>query len=260
MLTILGNNSAGLKAKLFSFENLVKLLNPAVFMVQETKLYRKGTIQLENFCIFEQLRETNEGGGLMTIVHKNLQPALIPTKNTSKMSINVLVVEATVRKSRIRFINSYGVQESSSTEDKVDYYSTLEEEIQSTLDAGCMLCWETDANAKFGPDYIKGDPHEITNNGKLLLSLIQRYNLVIVNGTEKCSGIITRMKRKGKNIEKSVIDFFIVCQALFQMVTKMDIDEDRKLVLTKFNSNKGKTSVIESDHNPLKLELDISWK
>jgi hypothetical protein len=195
----------------------------------------------------------------MTIVHNNLQPALIPTQNCSEMSINVLVVEATVRNSKIRFINSYGVQETSPAKDKADYYSTLEEEIQLTLDAGCMLCWETDANAKMGPDYIKGDPHEITPNGKLLLSLIERHNLVIVNGTDKCAGIITRMRRKGNIIEKSVIDFFIVCQTLFQLVTRMEIDEDRNYVLTKFSKYKGKTHVIKSDHNPLKLEVNISW-
>ena len=259
MLTIIGNNCAGLKAKLFSFRNLVNVQKPAVVMVQETKLYRKGTIQLENFCIFEKLRDNNEGGGLMTIIHENLQPALIQTQNSSKMSVNVLVVEATLRKSKVRFINSYGIQETSTVEDKVDFYSTLEDEIQSTFDAGCMLCWETDANAKLGPEYIKGDPHEITNNGKLLLNLVERYNLVIVNGTEKCSGVITRMRKKGKDIEKSAIDFFIVCQALFQMVTQMQIDEDRNMVLTKFYKNRGQTVVTESDHNPLVLELDISW-
>ena len=98
-----------------------------------------------------------------------------------------------------------------------------------------------------------------TSNGKLLLSLVERYNLVIVNGTEKCSGIITRMRRKGQVTEKSVIDFFIVCQALYQMVTQMQVDEDRKMVLTKFYKNKGRTIIKESDHNPLSLNLDISW-
>jgi hypothetical protein len=205
------------------------------------------------------LRDNNEGGGLMTIIHENLQPALIQNQNSSKMSVNVLVVEATLRKSKVRFINSYGIQETSPVEDKVDFYSTLEDEIQSTFDAGCMLCWETGANAKLGTEYIKGDPHAMTNNGQLLLNLVERYNLVIVNGTEKCSGVITRMRKKGKDIEKSAIDFFIVCQALFQMVSQMQIDEDRNMVLTKFHKNGGQTVVTESDHNPLELELDISW-
>ena len=80
-LTIIGNNSAGLKGKLDSFKNLVKMLKPSVVMLQETKLYRKGTVLLDNFCIFEKVRETNEGGGLMTIIHESLEPVFIPTKN-----------------------------------------------------------------------------------------------------------------------------------------------------------------------------------
>ena len=81
-------------------------LKPAVIMVQETKLYRKGTIKMKNFCVFEKNRENNDGGGLLTIIHENLEPVLIPTKNSSKISLNILVVEAKMSKRRIRFINS----------------------------------------------------------------------------------------------------------------------------------------------------------
>ena len=89
-----------------SFRNLVNMLKPAVAMIQETKLYRKGTIKMENFCVFEKIRDINEGGGLLTIIHENLEPVLIPTKNSSKISLNILVVEAKMSKRRIRFINS----------------------------------------------------------------------------------------------------------------------------------------------------------
>ena len=154
---------------------------------------------------------------------------------------------------------SYGVQETSPAEDKAEFYSILEEEILLTFDAGRMLCMEMDANAKLGSQTIQGDPHEMSSNGKLLLCLVKRYNLVVVNGTEKCSGVITRMRKKGATVEKSVIDFFIVCQSLYQMVSKMDIDENRNTVLTKFSRNKGKTFIVESDHHPIKLELNIPW-
>jgi exonuclease III len=70
MLTIIGNNCAGLKAKLFSFRNLVNVQKPAVVIVQETKLYRKGTIQLENFCIFEKLREKYDLIGKISLSQK----------------------------------------------------------------------------------------------------------------------------------------------------------------------------------------------
>ena len=116
-----------------------------------------------------------------------------------------------------------------------------------------------DANAKIGLDYIKGDPYEMSANGKLLISLIERQDLVIINGTDKCFGLITRMRKKGNTVEKSILDYFIVCRALFQMVTMMVIDEDRDYILTKYSKCNGKTKLIVSDHNPLKLEVNISW-
>ena len=83
-LKIIGNNSAGLKGKKDSFENLLKTFSPAIVMIQETKLYRKGTMNFEQFQCFEKIRYEKEGGGLMTLVHKNLNPVLIPTTNQSK--------------------------------------------------------------------------------------------------------------------------------------------------------------------------------
>ena len=73
-----------------------------------------------------------------------------------------------------------------------------------TLDGGGILCIEMDANAKLGEGYIKGDPHEITSNGKLLINIVERYNLVVINGREKCAGLITRMRRKGNIIKKGI--------------------------------------------------------
>ena len=49
-------------------------------------------------CIFEKLRELNEGGGLLTAVHENLKPVQIPVKSDGKISQNILVVEGVIGK------------------------------------------------------------------------------------------------------------------------------------------------------------------
>ena len=82
----MGNNCNGLKGKKDSFENLLKVFSPAIVMIQETKLYKKGTMNFENFQCFEKIRNDKEGGGLMTLIHENFNPVIIPTKNQSKMS------------------------------------------------------------------------------------------------------------------------------------------------------------------------------
>ena len=60
--------------------------------------------------VFEKLRGQNDGGGLMTLVHNNFKPVIIPTQNGSKISQNVLVVEGVIGKIRIRFINKRQLQ------------------------------------------------------------------------------------------------------------------------------------------------------
>ena len=47
---------------------------------------------------------------------------------------------------------------------------------------------------------------------------------MIVNASEKCTGLITRIRRTKKkdtnevNIEKSVLDYFIVCQDFYNLI------------------------------------------
>ena len=104
------------------------------------------------------------------------------------------------------------------------------------------MCIESDANAKFGNEIIEGDPHNISVNGKLLLDIIREFNLIIVNSTEKCTGLITRIQKTKKkdtneiNIEKSVIDFFIVCEDFYNSIIDMKIDEDRLHVLINYDT------------------------
>ena len=116
-----------------------------------------------------------------------------------------------------------------------------------------------DANGKLGNEIIKGDPNKISPNGRLLLDLINRKSLVVVNASDKCYGVITRMKVKGKITEKSVIDYFIVCQNLYNLVISMLVDEDRKHILTRFYKRNGVVKIVESDHNVLILNISCQW-
>ena len=173
-------------------------------MLQETKVYRKGQIKLENFCVFEKVRGQSEGGGLLTMVHENFEPVLVPSTDSSNASQNILVVEANLGKSRIRYINAYGVQENSSKKDKMEFYSSLDQEIENALSNGCLMCLQMDANGKLGSEIINEDPNLMSPNGRILFDLINRKSLIVVNGTDKCHGLITRMRAKGKVVEESV--------------------------------------------------------
>jgi hypothetical protein len=258
-LNVVGNNVAGLMGKKDSFFSLINKFKPGVSMLQETKLYRKGQIKVENYNIFENLRGQAEGGGLLTMVHENFEPVLIPRKESSKMQENILVVEANLGKSRIRYINAYGVQENAPGSEKMEFYAFLDQEIEDAMSNNCLICLQMDANGKLGDELINGDPNSISPNGRLLLDLITRKSLVVVNGTDKCNGIITRLKVKGQMTERSVLDYFIVCQELYSLVTSMLVDEERKHVLKRFYKHKGETRLVNSDHNILVLNICYPW-
>ena len=51
------------------------------------------------------------------------------SQNNSNVSQNILDVQCTVGKIRIRFINAYGVQETAPAEERSEFFSLLEQEI-----------------------------------------------------------------------------------------------------------------------------------
>ena len=252
-LSIIGNNTAGLTGKLDSLKRLIQVFNPAVILLQETKYKTKGKLRLEGFEIFEQLRENNnEGGGLMSIIHKNLSPIQIPDEHQE-----FLIVDIFEKFGSIRTINCYGPQENWSMEARTGFFIELESRIISARQNEKLICIEFDANSKIGQEIIPGDPNIMSPNGKLLFDILKRQNLVIVNATEKCEGIITRYKKTVKGVEQSVIDYFVVCQELYKNVLKMQIDDKRQYVLSRFYKYKTKTTTVESDHNILILYLSF---
>ena len=56
-LRFLGVNAAGLKPRLTTFKKVLSELKPSVFMVEETKYNETGKLKLDNYVIFEAVRE-----------------------------------------------------------------------------------------------------------------------------------------------------------------------------------------------------------
>ena len=75
--------------------------------------------------------------------------------------------------------------------------------------AGTLVCIEMDANSKLGYELIPGDPKAKSKNGKCLQRVIEENNLVCVNSTDLCQGVITRYRKTVNSTEKSVLDYFV---------------------------------------------------
>ena len=156
-------------------------------------------IKVENMVVFEAIR-TKKGGGTLCAVHKDLNPHLIEEYNDP---FELLVVEVVAGNKDIRIITGYGPQENWDEERRLPFFRTLEEEVIKAANAGKSVIFEMDSNSKLGTKFIPGDPYEITPNGKLLALIIERQNLTVANGTNKCKGVITRKRVTKTRVEES---------------------------------------------------------
>jgi hypothetical protein len=159
--------------------------------------------------------------------------------------VNFLVVQAKIGNYNCRFINGYGPQDYQNIEDRIKFYARLEQEVITAKMFNNLICIEMDENAKLGPEMIKSDPHPRSGNGDLLIAVWERNNLVIRNAADLCQGVITRQRVTVSGTERSVLDYFIVCQEMFTFLSSMKIDEARAHVLVKHSKKKGKVVVTE---------------
>ena len=107
-----------------SLEIIIDTFSPGIILLQETKQKSTDQIRIPGYTIFEKIRENNEGGGLMSIVHFNLKPVLISSENSEFLEVDIFGNFGS-----IRTINSYGPQEYWSWEAKTDYFTELESRI-----------------------------------------------------------------------------------------------------------------------------------
>ena len=102
----------------------------------------------------------------------------------------------------------------------MSYYENIKSDISEILkESKCFILF-----GDFNVKAIVTEKHGISRNGKLLVHLIEEYNLHMVNDTEKCEGMWTRINTKNEN-EKSVLDYVICSESMFNSVVNMKIDE-----------------------------------
>ena len=136
------------------------------------------------------------------------------------------------------------------------FFLALEEEISKANMAGKSVILEMDANSKLGGKYVKPDPNETSENGKILEGITERHALSVANGIEgKGSGIITGNRITKKYFQESLIDYVLLSRDMLPLLVTCKIDSERKHFLTKTTKKKR----IESDHNSIVTTLNIEW-
>ena len=185
-LIIFSSNAQGLKSKIQSLKSELKSSNAGGFTIQESHFRKKGKLKVDNFEIFEAIRNKESGGSIIG-AHKSLNPILISEHSDE---FELLVVEIQVKNKDIRIITGYGPQESWPEAERISFFVALEQEIAKAEMQGKSIFIEMDSNSKLGPDIISKDPHKQSANGKILSGIIDRHGLIVGNGlASKCVGV-----------------------------------------------------------------------
>jgi len=260
-LTMLTVNANGMKTKAASLKNTVKQLSVGLFTVQETNYKKKGKLTIDDFEMFEAIRK-KDGGGSLIGAHKTLEPMLIEEYNDE---IELVVVEIKAGGKNIRVISGYGPQECWLVEKRMNFFSTLEEEVAKAEMAGCSVILSMDANSKLGKRHIPGDPNQMSDNGRILEGVLERHALVVANGlSEKVTGVITRQRITRERTESSAIDLVCLSEDLVEEVEKVVVDEEKEYALESIMKTKKGVKVSKSDHNTIitkfNLERDEKYK
>ena len=249
-------NAAGLRSKISTFKKVIKELQPSVFFIQETKLKEEGKIRIEDYIIFEKLRNTRKnGGGLAIGCKQEFNPIWV---REGEASVETLSINIFLKNMKIRCCTGYGCQEGEIKEQKEEFWNYLDTEVIEAKKEGAGLIIQMDGNLWAGDAIVKNDPRSQNSNGILFKNFLNRNpHLTVVNNLSLCEGLITRERRRKDIIEKSILDFFIVCDLVLPFVKRMVIDEDKKYVLTNYENVKKGGKANNTDHNTEYLDLDI---
>ena len=231
VISLVGANPAGIKSKWITWGKLVSDSNASIWFLQETKCQGK-KLKMENFYIYEKVRKDGTGGD---------------------NGIEAITIDIHAKDLVIACSSAYGPQAKAPAELKKKFWDYLDTEVDRAKNNGKGFILQGDLNARLGPDFIKNDPNPINENGKYFKSFLERHpHLTVVNSLNICEGSVTRSRKLVTGVlEESIIDFYVVCDKVLQIVTKMTVENQH--ILTNY-FNKEATS---SDHSPVTLQLNL---
>ena len=158
---------------------------------------------------------------------------------------------------RIRCICAYGPQETDSIDRKEKFWARLNGEVENANLNECATIIQMDGNLWGGPEVVKNDPNFINNNGKLFKDFLKNNpQLAVGNNLDICDSSITRSRKAGNKVERSIFDFFIFCDKMKPFVTSMVIDESKSYALSSYSKVRGKT---HSDHNTMVVKFNLEF-
>ena len=185
-----------------------------------------------------------------------LQPAWVREGDDQ---VEALSVDIFVKSMKIRCCVAYGCQETDLKERKDAFWNYLDIDVVEADNSESGFVLHFDGNLWAGEEIVPGDPRPQNRNGKLFQNFLERHpHLTVVNALPECEGLITRTRVCNGVIQKSVLDFFVVCHRVLPFIRRMVIDEhkeeaeeNRKVIIENFQ---------QLSENPENIKMQEMWK
>ena len=86
--------------------------------------------------------------------------------------------------------------------------------------------------------------------------MCNKYNLFVLNSSNLCKGVFTRIHNYRNKVEKSVVEYVLISADLYSQFASMHIDEDKIFTLWRL-INKGKKF---SDHCAIRFQMELNYR
>ena len=218
--------------------------------ITETNLKPKQKLQINGYRWIGRPRCEKLGGGIGFLI-KNSLVGRFTVEPFHNSTIEDLWITCCLQNNqRLTIGTYYGKQESCSNRLADEEFSQLNAKITELLIRHENLLLVGDFNAKIGNDHegIPQNNNYISRNGKLLRDMVKTCNLTLLNSTQACKGLWTRVNTKNHE-ERSVLDYALSSKSLETQVKSMTIDEEGHHRLEGANP---------TDHNTITLQVSTN--
>ena len=197
-------------------------------------------------------------------MRNNLKPHMVRVKEGDDKD-EFLIIRLDHVKPAINIVNVYGGQESRMDDQEVlENWGRIKVELDKIKERNESCVILGDFNRAIGCDKlgIPGNHPRVSFGGHLVRELLEDQEYIMLNSSQKAEGGPWTWVSRADSKIKSCIDFVIVTADLFQYVTSMVVDTEKKFAPVRVRTKKGKMRLIPPDHNPIIIKfenLPTSW-
>ena len=223
--------------KIGEIENLID--ENSLMCLTETQLRSDKVIVSDKFTYVHSMRKEGEkkGGGLMAIYTKVGNKELAQHKTRSSDIMHISYKENELKMEIVIVYLPAGTQEEDKKKRR-EMRKELEEIIEKELQNSLLLIGDFNCHVGFLGS------QKIDEGGNMILDWLENYGLIMLNNDPQCKGLYTWESKE----QKSVIDFALINQNLYEKYVDMEIDDnkvildisDHNLLKVKFKNKKGK--------------------